>query len=66
MPQDESQVESGAQTGSDNNSGLSEKQMQQLIERVYTLLLQDLKIEQERTRLLEQKTLRMKGIRSWH
>ena len=66
MPQDESQVESGAQTGSDNNSGLSEKQMQQLIERVYTLLLQDLKIEQERTRLLEQKKLRMKGIRSWH
>jgi hypothetical protein len=66
MPQDESQVESGAQTGSDNNAGLSEEQMQQLIERVYTLLLQDLKIEQERTRLLEQKTLRMKGIRSWH
>jgi hypothetical protein len=65
MPQDESQVDPGAQTGSDADSGLSKEQMQELIERVYALLLQDLKIEQERTRLLEQKTLRMKGIRSW-
>jgi len=65
MPQDESQVDPGAQTGSETDSGLSKEQMQELIERVYALLLQDLKIEQERTRLLEQKTLRMKGIRSW-
>jgi hypothetical protein len=66
MPQDESQVDSSTQVGTAAGPGLSEEQMKQLIEKVYALLLQDLKIEQERMRLLEQKTLRMKGIRPWH